>query len=118
MTLSLAMRVLVVEDHAETRDLVGRAIGRDGHVVAGAATAAEAQQHLAGGGWDVGAWLRDVSGEAAAAVCGRLFKDVSVWVERAGPGSLGGGTRPLARPSPPARPIAGTPLPPPRYSVP
>jgi len=53
VTLSLAMRVLVVEDHAETRDLVGRAIGRDGHVVAGAATAAEAQQHLAGGGWDV-----------------------------------------------------------------
>lgn len=50
---SAAMRVLVVEDHAETRDLVARAIARDGHVVTGAATAAEARRAVAGATWDV-----------------------------------------------------------------
>lgn len=53
MTPSPAMRVLVVEDHTETRDLVARAIGRDGHVVSGAATAADARAQLARGPWDV-----------------------------------------------------------------
>lgn len=51
--VSAAMRVLVVEDHAETRELVTRAIARDGHVVAGAGSAEEARRAVAAGSWDV-----------------------------------------------------------------
>jgi len=41
------MRVLIVEDDAETRALVARALARDGHVIAEAASAAEALASLA-----------------------------------------------------------------------
>ncbi|HMJ14925.1 MAG TPA: response regulator transcription factor [Polyangiaceae bacterium] len=41
------MRVLVVDDHAELLDLVGRALARDGHSVLTAQSAAEARTALA-----------------------------------------------------------------------
>jgi two-component system, OmpR family, response regulator len=45
--LSPAMRVLVVDDHAEVRELVERALLRDGHQVSGAGSVAAARAELA-----------------------------------------------------------------------
>jgi len=42
------MRILLVDDHAELRDLVGRALVREGHVVEHAATLSAARARLAG----------------------------------------------------------------------
>lgn len=47
------MRVLLVDDHAELRDLVGRALARDGHVVEQAATLSAARARLAGQSFDL-----------------------------------------------------------------
>jgi two-component system, OmpR family, response regulator len=47
------MRVLIVDDHAEVRDLVARSLRRDGHEVVVAATAHEAEARLAAEPLDV-----------------------------------------------------------------
>ncbi|MFT3764087.1 MAG: response regulator transcription factor [Minicystis sp.] len=47
------MRVLIVDDHAEVRDLLVRSLRRDGHEVAAAATAGEARDRLGGEPMDV-----------------------------------------------------------------
>jgi len=47
------MRVLIVDDHEEVRDLLSRSLRRDGHEVATAATAGEARDRLVEGAVDV-----------------------------------------------------------------
>ena len=49
----VAMRVLVVEDHRETAELVARALSRDGHATSIAATCEEARRTLADEDFDV-----------------------------------------------------------------
>ncbi|APR79724.1 two component transcriptional regulator, winged helix family protein [Minicystis rosea] len=45
--------MLIVDDHAEVRDLLARTLRRDGHEIATAATAGEAREHLADHAMDV-----------------------------------------------------------------
>ncbi len=47
------MRILLVDDHAELRDLVARALVRDGHVVEDAATLSAARARLAAQSFDL-----------------------------------------------------------------
>ncbi len=47
------MRILLVDDHAELRDLVARALVRDGHVVEDAATLSAARTRLAAQSFDL-----------------------------------------------------------------
>lgn len=47
------MRVLIVDDESDVRDLLVRALARDGHTVSGAASIAEAEAALHGGDVDV-----------------------------------------------------------------
>lgn len=48
-----AVRVLLVDDNAELRELVSRALARDGHAVTAVATVAAARASLADGGTEV-----------------------------------------------------------------
>ena len=51
--LGLAMRVLLVDDHAEVRELVERALLRDGHQVTGVGSVAAARAELALHGFEL-----------------------------------------------------------------
>lgn len=64
------MRILVVDDQADVLELVARALERDDHVVATAATAAAARAHLAASAVDLivlDLGLPDASGQALCA---------------------------------------------------
>lgn len=77
------MRVLVIEDHAETRALVSRALSRDGHVVTAVGTAADALSSLRDKEIDVvvlDLGLPDASGASLCAELRRAGYDVPLLV--------------------------------------
>lgn len=77
------MRVLVIEDHAETRALVSRALARDGHTVTAAGTAADALISLRDKEIDVvvlDLGLPDASGASLCAELRRAGYDVPLLV--------------------------------------
>lgn len=69
------MRLLVIEDHAETRALVSRALSRDGHVVTAVGTAADALAALRDKEMDVVVLDLGLPDASGASLCATLRDD-------------------------------------------